>query len=417
MTSTTLAGAKPILLAFSGGLDTSFCVPWLKDVYKRQVITVTVDTGGIDAAAARSLEQRSAELGAIEHHLIDARTAYFDQVLKFLIMGNIRRGGLYPLCVGAERVLQAQTIAQMALTLKTTMVAHGCTAAGNDQVRFEVALRTLAPDLEIIAPVRDRAFKRPEQLKYLEQHKLPIPPFGAAYSVNRGLWGITIGGQETLTSEGSIPDDAWVLSKDAFSNPKAAERHTIGFTAGIPVSLDGGVQSPVSIIERLEALAGPFGIGRGIHLGDTVIGTKGRVAFEAPAADVLLTAHRELEKLVLTGKQARLKDTVAQPYGDWVHEGQHLDPVCRDIEALLTSSQARVTGEVKVLFRPGSAFIEGVTSPYSLMAASKGVYGEAAGEWTPADALGYSKMLALTGIFHKRAGQRRTSTPPGADKS
>jgi argininosuccinate synthase len=405
MTPSTLAGAKPILLAFSGGLDTSFCVPWLMDVHKRQVITVTVDTGGIDAAAARSLEQRSAELGAVEHHLIDARAAYFDQVLKFLIMGNIRRGGLYPLCVGAERVLQAQTIAQMALTLKTTMVAHGCTAAGNDQVRFEVALRTLAPDLEIIAPVRDRAFKRPEQLKYLEEHKLPIPPFGAAYSVNRGLWGVTIGGQETLTSGGSIPDDAWVLSKEAFSNPKAPERHTIGFTAGIPVSLDGEAQSPVSIIERLEALAGPFGIGRGIHLGDTVIGTKGRVAFEAPAADVLLTAHRELEKLVLTGKQARLKDTVAQPYGDWVHEGQHLDPVCRDIEALLTSSQVRVTGEVKVLFRPGSVFIEGVTSPYSLMAASKGVYGEAAGEWTPADALGYSKMLALTGIFHKRAGQ------------
>jgi argininosuccinate synthase len=405
MTPSTPAGAKPILLAFSGGLDTSFCVPWLMDMYKRQVITVTVDTGGIDAAAARSLEQRSAELGAVEHHLIDARAAYFDQVLKFLIMGNVRRGGLYPLCVGAERVLQAQTIAQMALTLKTTMVAHGCTAAGNDQVRFEVALRTLAPDLEIIAPVRDRAFKRPEQLKYLEEHKLPIPPFGAAYSVNRGLWGVTIGGQETLTSGGSIPDDAWVLSKEAFSNPKAPERHTIGFKAGIPVSLDGEVQSPVSIIERLEALAGPFGIGRGIHLGDTVIGTKGRVAFEAPAADVLLTAHRELEKLVLTGKQARLKDTVAQPYGDWVHEGQHLDPVCRDIEALLTSSQVRVTGEVKVLFRPGSAFIEGVTSPYSLMAASKGVYGEAAGEWTPADALGYSKMLALSGIFHKRAGQ------------
>jgi argininosuccinate synthase len=405
MTPSTPTGAKPILLAFSGGLDTSFCVPWLMDVYKRQVITVTVDTGGIDAAAARSLAQRSAQLGAVEHHLIDARAAYFDQVLKFLIMGNIRRGGLYPLCVGAERVLQAQTIAQMALTLKTTMVAHGCTAAGNDQVRFEVALRTLAPDLEIIAPVRDRAFKRPEQLKYLEEHKLPIPPFGAAYSVNRGLWGVTIGGKETLTSGGSIPDDAWVLSKEAFSNPKAPERHTIGFKAGIPVSLDDEVQSPVSIIERLEALAGPFGIGRGIHLGDTVIGTKGRVAFEAPAADVLLTAHRELEKLVLTGKQARLKDTVAQPYGDWVHEGQHLDPVCRDIEALLTSSQVRVTGEVKVLFRPGFAFIEGVTSPYSLMAASKGVYGEAAGEWTPADALGYSKMLALTGIFHKRAGQ------------
>jgi argininosuccinate synthase len=404
MTPTHPRGVEPILLAFSGGLDTSFCVPWLKDTYQRPVITVTVDTGGIDAAAAKSLAERSAALGAIEHHLIDARGAYFDQVLKYLIMGNVRRGNLYPLSVGAERVLQAQTIAQMALSLGTKMVAHGCTAAGNDQVRFEVALRTLAPELEIIAPVRDRAFKRPEQLKYLEEHKLPVPPFGAAYSVNRGLWGVTIGGKETLTSQGSIPDEAWVLSKDAFTQPRAPQRHTLGFTQGVPSSLDGKRLSAVAIIEELETLAGPFGIGRGIHLGDTVIGTKGRVAFEAPAAEVLLTAHRELEKLVLTGKQARIKESVAQPYGDLVHEGQHLDPVCRDIEALLQSSQARVSGEVAVLFRPGSVFIEGVTSPYSLMAASKGVYGESAGEWTPTDALGFSKMLALTGVFYKRAG-------------
>ena len=404
MTSTPEQGAEPILLAFSGGLDTSFCVPWLKETYGRPVITVTVDTGGIDAAAARSLAERSVRLGAIEHHLVDARAAYFDQVLKFLIMGNVRRGNVYPLCVGAERVLQAQTIAQMALSLETRMVAHGCTAAGNDQVRFEVALRTLAPELEIIAPVRDRAFKRPEQLKYLEEHKLPVPPFGAAYSVNRGLWGVTIGGKETLTSQGSIPDDAWVLSKDAFSHPRSPERHTIGFTQGVPDRLDGERLPAVAIIEALETLAGPFGIGRGIHLGDTVIGTKGRVAFEAPAAEVLLTAHRELEKLVLTGKQARIKETVAQPYGDLVHEGQHLDPVCRDIEALLLSSQARVSGEVTMLFRPGTAFVEGVSSPHSLMAASKGVYGESAGEWTPTDALGFSKMLALTGVFYKRAG-------------
>jgi argininosuccinate synthase len=399
-----LAGKEPILLAFSGGLDTSFCVPWLAETYGRPVITVTVDTGGIDAAAAAALGERARRLGAIEHRLIDARDAYFEQVLKFLIMGNVRRGHLYPLCVGAERVLQAQTIAHMALQLGTRMVAHGCTAAGNDQVRFEVALRTLAPDLEILAPVRDRAFKRPEQLEYLQSRALPIPPFGAAYSVNRGLWGVTIGGKETLTSAGSIPEEAWVLSREAFTHPRAPERHTIGFERGVPVSLDGERAGAVAIIESLETLAGPFGIGRGIHLGDTVIGTKGRVAFEAPAAEVLLTAHRELEKLVLTGKQARIKESVAQPYGDLVHEGQHLDPVCRDIEALLISSQTRVTGEVLCALRPGSLFVEGVNSPYSLMAASKGVYGEAAGEWTPTDALGYSKMLALTGIFHKRAG-------------
>ncbi|GAC1300914.1 MAG: argininosuccinate synthase [Steroidobacteraceae bacterium] len=417
MTSTSRQAAEPILLAFSGGLDTSFCVPWLEETYRRPVITVTVDTGGIDAGAAQSLAERSARLGAAAHHLIDARTAYFEQVLKYLLMGNVRRGGLYPLCVGAERVLQAQTIAQMALSLKTRMVAHGCTAAGNDQVRFEVALRTLAPDLEIIAPVRDRAFKRPEQLRYLQARRLPIPPFGAAYSVNRGLWGVTIGGKETLTSECSIPDDAWVLSKTAFSAPRTAQCLSIGFDEGIPVSLDGRAMSAVSIIETLELLGGSFGIGRGIHLGDTVIGTKGRVAFEAPAAEVLLTAHRELEKLVLTAKQVRIKDLVAQPYGDLVHEGQHLDPACRDIEALLLSSQRRVSGDVRVQLRPGSLFVEGVTSAYSLMAASKGVYGESAGEWTPAEALGYSKMLALPGVFYTRAGVSAAAARcSGADK-
>jgi argininosuccinate synthase len=397
---------EPILLAFSGGLDTSFCVPWLKETYGRPVITVTVDTGGIDADGKRLLAERSRALGAIAHHQIDARAAYFEQVLQFLIMGNVRRGGLYPLCVGAERVLQAQTIAQIALTLKSTMVAHGCTAAGNDQVRFEVALRTLAPQLEILAPVRDRAFKRPEQLRYLEDRGLPVPPFGAAYSVNRGLWGVTIGGKETLSSEGSIPESAWVLSHHAFDRPGEPSRHTLGFERGVPAHLDGEPLAAVAIIERLETLAGPYGIGRGIHVGDTVIGTKGRVAFEAPAAEVLLSAHRELEKLVLSARQARVKDSVAQAYGDMLHEGQHLDPVCRDIEALLLSSQARVTGTVKILLRPGSLFIEGVSSPYSLMTASKGVYGEAAGEWTAADALGYSKMLALPGIFHQRAGTR-----------
>ena len=399
-------GAAPILLAFSGGLDTSFCGPWLKETYGRPVITVTVDTGGIDAAAAATLESRAKELGAVEHHIVAAKSAYFDRVLRYLLMGNARRGQMYPFCVGAERVLQAQMIAEMAKSLGSASVAHGCTAAGNDQVRFEVALRTLAPGLEIIAPVRDRAFKRPEQLAFLQERGLPIPPYGAAYSVNRGLWGVTIGGQETLTSNGSIPDEAWVLTRDAFTQPKAAERHTIGFTHGVPTSLDGQALDPVTLIEALEALASPFGIGRGIHLGDTVIGTKGRVAFEAPAADVLITAHRELEKLVLTGRQARIKELVAAPYGDLVHEGHHLDPVCRDIEALLVSSQQRVTGEVTVLFRPGSCFVEGVTSPWSLMAASKGVYGEAAGEWSPADALGYSKMLALTGMFYTRAGQK-----------
>jgi argininosuccinate synthase len=398
-------GNEPILLAFSGGLDTSFLVPWLSANYDRPIITVTVDTGGIDADATRVLAQRAKELGAQDHIQIDARKAYFEQVIRYLIIGNVKRGQMYPLCVGAERVMQAQTIAEYARKLGTKVVAHGCTAAGNDQVRFEVALRTLAPELTILAPVRDQAFKRPEQLKYLEERKLPIPPYGASYSVNRGLWGVTIGGKETLTSESNIPDQAWVLSKDAFSHPQSPESHTIGFERGTPVSLDGAQLDPVTLIEKLETIGAKFGVGRGIHLGDTIIGTKGRVAFEAPAAEVLISTHRELEKLVMTGRQQRIKEMLAGPYGDLVHEGQHLDPVCRDIEALFVASQARVTGDVKVLYRPGSAFVEGVSSPYSIMAASKGVYGEAAGEWTAADALGFSKMVGLPGMFWTRAGK------------
>ena len=405
MTSAS-TGDKPILLAFSGGLDTSFCVPWLAETCGRPVITLTVDTGGIDGDAARVLAERSQALGAVAHHLVDARAGYFDQVLRFLIMGNVRRGNLYPLCVGAERVLQAQTVAQWASRLGTDTVAHGSTAAGNDQVRFEVALRTLAPGLEILAPVRDRAFKRPEQVAWLESRGLPVPPFGAAYSVNRGLWGVTIGGKETLSSQGSIPESAWVLTRGAFEQPRGSERHSIGFESGVPAALDGEPMSPVALIERIESLAAPFGIGRGIHLGDTIIGFKGRVAFEAPAAEVLLSAHRELEKLVLSARQARIKDQLATTYGDLVHEGQHLDPVCRDIEAAFLASQRRVTGQVHVLLRNGAAFVEGVESPYSLMKASKGAYGESAGEWTAAEAHGYSKMLALPGIFYTRAGRQ-----------
>jgi argininosuccinate synthase len=405
MTDSLPAGNEPILLAFSGGLDTSFLVPWLSANYGRPIITVTVDTGGIDAEATRVLAERAKALGAQDHIQIDARKAYFEQVIKYLIIGNVKRGQMYPLCVGAERVMQAQTIAEHARKLGTKVVAHGCTAAGNDQVRFEVALRTLAPELTILAPVRDKAFKRPEQLKYLEDRKLTIPPYGAAYSVNRGLWGVTIGGKETLTSAGSIPEHAWVLSKDAFTNPQPAESHTIGFEQGVPVSLNGAKLDTVTLIEQIETIGAKFGVGRGIHLGDTIIGTKGRVAFEAPAAEVLISAHRELEKLVMTGRQQRIKEMLAGPYGDLVHEGQHLDPVCRDIEALFVASQARVTGEVKVLFRPGNAFVEGVSSPYSIMAASKGVYGEAAGEWTAADALGFSKMVGLPGMFWARAGK------------
>src|ERR1700750_2374286 len=220
------AGSKPIVLAYSGGLDTSFLVPWVAENTGRPVITVTVDTGGIDAATARTLAERAKALGAIEHHQVDARAGYFEQVLRFLIMGNVRRGQLYPLCVGAERVVQAQTIARMARELGSDTAAHGGTGAGNDQVRFEVALRTLAPDLKVLAPVRDQAFRREDELSFLRERALPVPPSAARYSVNRGLWGVPTGARETLTSAGSIPDEGWILTRGAFSRLRPPEPHT-----------------------------------------------------------------------------------------------------------------------------------------------------------------------------------------------
>jgi len=400
------SAANPIVLAFSGGLDTSFCIPWLKETYGRPVTTVTVNCGGIDAAAARALDERARALGAVDHRLIEARPEFFDKVIKFLIMGNVRRGNLYPLCVGAERGLQAQYLAQLANELGSDTVAHGCTAAGNDQVRFEIVLKAVAPELTILAPVRDHAWQRPAQVKFLEERAMPVPTRGSAYSTNRGLWGVTIGGTETLDSKGSIPESAWVLSAGALDKPQAFSEIEIEFARGVPVALDGAQLDAVALIEKLEAIGARYGIGRGIHLGDTLIGTKGRVAFEAPAAELLINAHRELEKLTLTATQTQVKEPVSQIYGQFIHEGKQLDPACRDIEALFLSCQARVTGTVRVQLRPGSAFVLGVTSPHSLMAVSRGKYGEAAGEWTSADALGFSKIMALPGMFHTRAGEQ-----------
>ena len=394
---------SPIVLAFSGGLDTSFCVPWLTETHQRPVVTATINTGGLTTADAAALEKRARSLGAVDHILIEARDEFFNNVLKYLVMGNVRRGQLYPLCVGAERGIQAKCLADLAKKLGSGTVAHGCTAAGNDQVRFEIVLKTLAPKLEVLAPVRDNAWARDDQLDYLKSHQLPGPLTGSSYSINRGLWGVTIGGTETLSSAASIPESAWVLSAGALDTPTPQEELTIEFLCGIPTSLNGKESGPVELIEKLETIGSRFGIGRGIHLGDTILGTKGRVAFEAPSAEILLTCHRELEKLTLSALQQRIKDQVSQAYGDFIHEGKQLDPVCRDIEALLESSQTQVTGLTHCLLRPGHLFVTGVESPYSLMAASRGQYGESAGEWTASDAVGFSRILALPGMLYTRA--------------
>ncbi len=405
--------AESLVLAFSGGLDTSFCVSWLKEKQGADVITVTVDTGGLDDAEREALAKKAKKLGALAHHCIDARAEYFRETLRFLIAGNVLRGGIYPLCVGAERSLQARVVAETARKLGAKAVAHGCTAAGNDQVRFEVALRTLAPDLKVLAPIRDEGFSREQEAKYLRDHGVEVSAERAAYSVNRGLWGVTIGGKETTETLESIPESAWVLTKGAFDEPRGPEPHVVAFERGVPVALDGARLDPVALIERIERLAASFAIGRGIHLGDTILGMKGRVAFEAPAAHVLIHAHRELEKLVLTQRQQRLKELVAGLFGDWIHEGQFVEPACRDAEALLERSQERVTGEVSVTLRTGALFVTGVRSAFSLKSASKAVYGESAGEWSAADAAGFSRILALPAQLHARAGQRsKKASPP-----
>lgn len=394
---------KPrVVLAFSGGLDTSWCVPYLQG-QGYEVLTVTVDTGFLKSERDAIAEQSRA-LGASAHVTLDAKDIYFEEVLRYLIAGNVRRGGVYPLCVGAERAIQAREAARFALEAGASAVAHGSTAAGNDQVRFEIGFRSLGSGLTLLAPIRDLGPARADQVKELEAKGLPVPGFGAAYSVNAGLWGVTIGGSETKSSDGVFPESAWVRTHGAFETAKPPTDLEIGFRAGIPVSLDGQELPPVALIEMLDERAARYGIGRGMHLGETILGIKGRIAFEAPAATVILAAHQELEKLVLTHNQMTVKDQVAAPYGDFVHRGLWTDPVCRDIESYLRSSQARVTGTVTVRLQMGSCFVAGSQSPHSLMAASRGEYGEAIGEWSPQDALGFSRILAIPSELSARAG-------------
>lgn len=395
-----------VALAFSGGLDTCWCIPVLQTQGYR-VATVTVDVGGFSPQEIEEIAARSRALGADEHHVVPAAELFFDEVIRVLIAGNVLRGGVYPLCVGAERSLQAREVARVAMEIGATAVAHGCTAAGNDQIRFEVALRTLAPQLTMLAPVRDQAPTRAEQLAALREAGLEFPVQKALYSINSGLWGVTIGGEETTGTAQSIPELAWQRTQGAFDHPKPASSHRLAFTGGIPSALDGQAMAPVELIRSLDELAGGYGIGRGIHLGETILGIKGRVAFEAPAAMAILATHRELEKLVLTKRQIALKDVVAASYGEWVHEGLITDPAAGNARALLLDSQQRVTGEVAFELRPGNLFVTGVTSPHSLHAASRAVYGEAVGEWSPEDARGFGKLFGLAGVLYARAEEPR----------
>ncbi|MEO5720324.1 MAG: argininosuccinate synthase [Chthoniobacterales bacterium] len=380
------------LLAFSGGLDTSYCVLWLRE-QGREVHTVTVNTGGFDAAELARIEKLAADLGAASHRTIDARAELFRDYLRFLIFGNVLRGSLYPLSVSAERVCQARRVVGYAEEIGATALAHGSTGAGNDQVRFDVAFRTLAPQLEILAPIRDLAPSRAEERAFLATRGFEFPEKIERYSINEGMWGTSIGGKETHDPWQHLPEEAY--PGGTIDPALAPVTITLGFEGGVPAKIAGKVADAVAIVEELNQVGGRYGIGRGIHLGDTILGIKGRVGFEAPAAHLLIAAHRELEKLVLTGKQMFWKETLGNLYGGLLHEGHFFDPLARDLEAFLTSSQTAVSGEVRLLLRPHSFVIEGVRSPQSLMNSKIASYGEATSLWSGAEAAAYAKIFGV----------------------
>ena len=395
----------PIALAFSGGLDTSFCVPYLIETTGRPVHTVTVDTGGFSSDEKAAIAARSAELGAAGHTLVDARSDLWDRVLRVLVQGNVLRGGVYPLCVGPERVVQAEALVRAARAVGATAVAHGSTGAGNDQIRFDSALRLLAEGgepIEILTPIRTLELSRQASTDYLTERGVAVEAKTTEYSVNRGLWGTTIGGKETHATDGVLPDDAWPDTVAPHAAPDAPRRLTLTFEAGIPTHLDDEALDPVALVETLNRDGAAHGVGRGVHVGDTILGIKGRIAFEAPGALTLIEAHRELEKLVLTQLQLVHKATLGDLYGRLVHEGLFFDPVCRDLEAFLDSTQARASGTVTVEWYKGAIRVLGATSPFSLFDVGAR-YGEDSALWSGRDAEGFAQIYGLQARLAARA--------------
>lgn len=389
-----------VALAFSGGLDTSYCVPVLTEA-GYDVHTVFVNTGGASSADRDAIRAQAAAVGAVQHHEVDARAAVFDRFVRFLIQGNILRGEVYPLSVAAERTQQAISVIAVARAIGATAVAHGSTGAGNDQIRFDIALRVLAPELGIITPIREQGVKREASIAYLTARGLPVPANASAYSINRGLWGTTWGGGWTHDTWAGPPAE---LIEPPASAPAASEI-VLGWEQGIPVALDGAPLAGAELVDRLGALAESYGIGRSIHVGETALGIKGRIGFEAGAALLLISGHRELEKLVLTRWQAFWKDQLGRFYGDRLHEGQYFDPALRDIEALITSSQQRVSGETRIRLWPGRFQVTGTRSPYSMMDPAVATYGEENRLWTGEEARDFARVSAIPSLLAKRAGE------------
>jgi argininosuccinate synthase len=407
-----LADRPRIVLAFSGGLDTSFCAAWIRESEGADVVTATVDTGGFDAAERARIARRARELGAVRHHFVDARLRVYERFCSYIVKGNCLRGGVYPLSVGAERIVQAEVVARVARESGAVAVAHGSTGAGNDQVRFDTALLALAPGLRVLAPIRDLGWSRDREADWLEERGFAVDRSTRRYSVNAGLWGVTIGGGETHDPWKALPPEAWPTTADPAKAPALPAEVVLGFARGLPVSLGGRRREPLGLLRDLGALAARHGVGRGIHLGDTILGIKGRIAFEAPAPVVILKAHRELEKLVLTSRQQDWKRAVGEAYGAALHEGLWFDPVCRDLEAFLDSSQERVNGDVRVRLHRGSCEVVGVRSPDSLLASAGATYGEGAKAWTGAEAAGFSRLHGFQGVLAERLRARRAGSGP-----
>jgi argininosuccinate synthase len=390
---------KKVVLAYSGGLDTTFCALHLSKDLGHEIHAVLVNTGGFSAKELQDIEQRAHTLGVASFRILDVVQDYYQSVIRFLVYGNVLKNDTYPLSVSAERIVQAKSIAEYAKSIGAQAVAHGSTGAGNDQVRFDMIFQILAPEVEIITPIRDLKLSRQEEIDYLKKHGVSMNFEKAAYSVNKGIWGTSVGGKETLTSSEFLPEEAWPTPVTEH-DPKEVK---LTFVQGQITGVDGiSYSSSVDAILKLQSLAAPFGIGRDIHVGDTIIGIKGRVGFEAAAPVIFIKAHQLLEKHTLTKWQAYWKKQVAEFYGNHLHEGHFLDPVMRNFETFLESTQEQVSGEVRVLLQTYRFTLLGITSDHDLMSAKFGSYGEMNKGYTGEDVKGFTRILGnQTAIFHK----------------
>ncbi len=394
-----LASGGKVVLGFSGGLDTSYCVKYLSEDKGYEVHSIIVNTGGFDKEELAQIEAHAYNLGVKTHTTIDAVKGYYDSIIKYLIYGNVLKNNTYPLSVSAERLSQALHIAEHAKKLGADAVAHGSTGAGNDQVRFDMIFHIMIPGVEIITPIRDLKLSREQEIEYLKGKGVDMNFSKSMYSINKGLWGTSVGGKETLSSKGMLPEEAWPTQVTKSGNEEVKLRFEKGELKKVN---DQAFDHTTEAIQFLQTLAGPYGIGRDIHVGDTIIGIKGRVGFEAAAPMVILKAHHALEKHVLSKWQLNWKDQLALFYGNWLHEGQILDPVMRDIEAFLENSQATVTGDVFVQLFPYRFQVIGIESKYDLMSSKFGKYGEMNSGFTGNDVRGFSKIFGnQTSIFYQ----------------